>query len=153
MHQKSALAQHAKKRAERAQAEVTEAETKHAEAEAERRTAFVRDEGPMPKRKCADEDGAPRKRAEVSSDSAMPAFWLPSMTPDAAAPASDNDVPRASTTLCTATSEKPHRLVSKHLVPVHFSRRGIDGAEQMYCPCCKKEYTSIARTHGTSPTY
>lgn len=154
VHQKSALAQYAKKRAARATVEANAAETRRAEAEAERRAAFVRDEGPMHKRKHAEEDEAPpRKRAGASSDRGMPAFWLPSMAPevahDAAHDDADTEAPRASTTLCTAAADKPHKLLSKHLVPVRFSTRHIDGGEQMYCPCCMKEYTSVARTHGT----
>ena len=86
----------------------------------------------------------------------MPAFWRPSMAPEVSREEQEKaqaalDDERPSTTLCTATSDKPHKLLSKHLIPVHFSVRKMEQEEQMYCPCCKKEFSLVSRTNGTSP--
>ena len=84
-----------------------------------------------------------------------PAFWLPSQAPEHVSSADssltlvDN---RASTTMCTASSENPHKLLSKNLVDVCFHERQVDGDSQLYCPCCKKEYSPTSRTHGVYAT-
>lgn len=151
--QKSILAEHAKRREDRAQEEHKEAAQAKATADAERVAIFERNESfiaPGSKRKIEEVAYTPRKRAEPSDHaSSMPAFWLPNLAPQAHDHVTPDTCARVSTTLCTAA--KPHKLLAKHLVHVCFSKRQRDGQDQTFCPCCKKEYTNVSQTYVLRP--
>ncbi|EDP45483.1 hypothetical protein MGL_0472 [Malassezia globosa CBS 7966] len=176
---KRALADHAQRRSDRARIAADKAAEAYEREAKNRVAAFARNDGPVSwqttnngKRKHDDDDGggSAEKRASMhkgseslapsstsaSSHTAMPAFWLPSMAPEVSREEQEKaqaalDDERPSTTLCTATSDKPHKLLSKHLIPVHFSVRKIEQEEQMYCPCCKKEFSLVSRTNVLRP--
>lgn len=153
LKQKSVLAEHAKRCEDRAQEEHKEAAEVQASADAERVATFERNESliaPGSKRKHEETGDTPRKRAESSdAASSMPAFWLPNMAPQAHDQGAKSSPERASTTLCTAA--RPHKLLAKHLVQVHFSIRPREGQDQTFCPCCKKEYTNVSQTYVLRP--
>lgn len=156
--QKKQLAALAQRQAEADEAREAAAAKATAQAQAERVAAFAQSASlaSSSKKRAASpsqDERAPQRRVnERSHDDHLPAFWLPSLAPtyessDASAtPAAD----RPSTTMCLGVGTTPHKLTAKMLVDVHFSERTVDGTEQVYCPCCRKECTRLAKTSGTS---
>ncbi|PKI82759.1 hypothetical protein MVES_003263 [Malassezia vespertilionis] len=160
--QKSQLSMLAKQRDElRAKEQEKKMEAEQA-ASRRRIEAFALGESstvhPTLKRKLGDDECSPREHTEkhgktearIKSDATMPAFWLPSMAPQADAnPSAMLAQDRVSTTLCIAG--KPHKLTyviyipnssTKGLVDVHFAKRTTDTKPQLYCPSCKKEFST-----------
>jgi len=90
------------------------------------------------------------ERADASRDTA--AFWLPTRAPeierDETAVLEEQD--RPSTPLCVAGAA-PHKLTAKGLIDVRFSVRTVEGTAQLYCPCCKKEFSTASQTHVLRP--
>lgn len=152
VQQKTKLADYAQKREDALRKKADEALAAQQQAQAERVAQFAQGNSIISQKRKLEEDvSETRKRVAAGETRATPAFWLPSQTPehesdgDSSFTLVDN---RASSTMCTATSA-PHKLLLKHLVDVRFHERERDGASQLYCPCCKKEYSAISQTHGT----
>ncbi|WFD22801.1 hypothetical protein MEQU1_001478 [Malassezia equina] len=151
VQQKTKLADYAQQREEAMRKKAHEAQAAEQQAHAERVAQFAQGDAILSQKRKREEDASyERKRVAAGETRETPAFWLPSQAPehdrhmdDSLALADD----RASTTMCTASSEKPHKLLSKHLVDVHFHERKVDGDKQLYCPCCKKEYSALSKTH------
>lgn len=151
MTQKTQLAEHAKRRAELVQRRAEQHAEDAAKAERAKIAAFEESTNALPKdakRKREADDAGPDAK-KPAAHAANPAFWLPSMAPEAETDELqelDKDE-RPSTTLCIAGSDKPHKLTRKGLVPVHFSTRTVDTQRQYFCPSCKKELALAAQVH------
>lgn len=156
VHQKTKLAEFSQQREDALRSKAQEAQAAEQEAQAKRVAQFAQGDAIITqKRKLDDDETETRKRMAAGETRSTPAFWLPSQAPEHVSSADssltlvDN---RASTTMCTASSENPHKLLSKNLVDVCFHERQVDGDSQLYCPCCKKEYSPTSRTHGVYAT-
>lgn len=153
--QKKQLAEHAKRRTELLQRLRDQEVDDAARAEREKIATFERTAHALPnesskrKREDSEASGKEKQSKSEASQEGNPAFWLPSMAPEAEADLlqelAEND--RPSTTLCIAGSDKPHKLTMKGLVPVHFSTRTVDTKKQYYCPSCKKEFALASQVH------
>lgn len=79
-----------------------------------------------------------------SSKSALPSFWVPSLTPntDANEIAASKAVKLAP--ICPGSSEThKHTYSLKSLVEVHFTEeKGSDGTVSRVCPSCKKNLSN-----------
>jgi len=152
VQQKTKLADYARQREDALRKKEYEAQAAEQQAQAKRVAQFAQGDAIISqKRKLEEEDSEARKRLAAGETRSTPAFWLPSQTPEHECGADSSLTfvdDRASTTMCTASSEKPHKLLSKNLVNVCFHERKRDGDSQLYCPCCKKEYSAISQTHG-----
>lgn len=152
VQQKTKLADYAQQREEAMRKKAHEAQAAEQQAQAERVAQFAQGDAILSQKRKREEDASyERKRVATGETRETPAFWLPSQAPEHERHTEDSITladDRASTTMCTASSEKPHKLLSKHLVDVHFHERKVDGDKQLYCPCCKKEYSALSKTHG-----
>ncbi|KAA8652406.1 hypothetical protein EYZ11_002859 [Aspergillus tanneri] len=93
------------------------------------------------------------KREKSESKSALPSFWVPSLTPT-----TDPDEIAANqavklTPICPASSEdKRHGYSLKSLVDVHFTEeKTTDGSVARICPSCKKTLTNGLKAMLTKP--
>ncbi|KAJ1960449.1 hypothetical protein IWQ62_004229, partial [Dispira parvispora] len=92
-----------------------------------------------------------RTKSTSAESTALPSFWLPSLTPEAAESAVVID--RLHTT-CTAVSP-PHRISLKKLVEVHFTvpTTATSDSTTAMCPSCRKSLNNgvklaLAKTCG-----
>ena len=80
-----------------------------------------------------------------STKKALPSFWVPSKTPQAASDeVSVTPINEKCDVKCMATSD-PHSIVLKKLVPVVFKFGTDDEKDKPVCPSCLKEYTNGSR--------
>ncbi|KAL4780635.1 hypothetical protein BJX76DRAFT_364167 [Aspergillus varians] len=88
-----------------------------------------------------------------SSKSALPSFWVPSLTPgtDANEIAANKTV-KLSPVCPGSTETNQHSYSLKALVDVHFTEEaGEDGAMVRVCPSCKKTLTNTVKVMLTKP--
>ncbi|KAJ5669019.1 hypothetical protein N7462_010089 [Penicillium macrosclerotiorum] len=93
-----------------------------------------------------------REKSE-SSKSALPSFWVPSLTPttDANEIAANKSVKLAP--VCPGSTEtKKHNYSLKSLVDVHFTEeKASDGTVSRVCPSCKKNLSNGLKAMLTKP--
>ncbi|KAL2854551.1 hypothetical protein BJX68DRAFT_30083 [Aspergillus pseudodeflectus] len=95
---------------------------------------------------------AKREKSE-SNKSALPSFWVPSLTPgtdpnEIAA----NKVVKLNPVCPGSTEGNQHSYSLKSLVEVHFTEEaGADGSMVRVCPSCKKTLTNTAKVMLTKP--
>ncbi|PWY70495.1 hypothetical protein BO70DRAFT_365436 [Aspergillus heteromorphus CBS 117.55] len=93
------------------------------------------------------------KKEKESNKSALPSFWVPSLTPttDPNEIAANKAVKLAP--ICPASSEtNRHSYSLKSLVEVHFTEeKGSDGSMARVCPSCKKTLTNALKATLTKP--
>ncbi|RAH50048.1 putative RING finger domain protein [Aspergillus brunneoviolaceus CBS 621.78] len=92
-------------------------------------------------------------RREKDAKSALPSFWVPSLTPS-----TDPDEIAANKTvkltpICPASTESnKHGYSLKALVDVHFTEeKGSGGETTRVCPSCKKTFTNGLKAMLTKP--
>ncbi|KAJ5387174.1 hypothetical protein N7509_009715 [Penicillium cosmopolitanum] len=94
-----------------------------------------------------------KKEKSESSKSALPSFWVPSLTPntDANEIAASKAVKLAP--ICPGSSEThKHTYSLKSLVEVHFTEeKGSDGTVSRVCPSCKKNLSNGLKAMLTKP--
>ncbi|KAJ5988369.1 hypothetical protein N7481_003579 [Penicillium waksmanii] len=94
-----------------------------------------------------------KKEKSESSKSALPSFWVPSLTPntDANEIAASKAVKLAP--ICPGSSEThKHTYSLKSLVEVHFTEeKGSDGSVSRVCPSCKKNLSNGLKAMLTKP--
>ncbi|KAL5337717.1 hypothetical protein BJX70DRAFT_225472 [Aspergillus crustosus] len=94
-----------------------------------------------------------RREKSESSKSALPSFWVPSLTPGT----DPNEVVINKAVklnpICPgATDSNKHSYSLKALVDVHFTEEaGADGATVRVCPSCKKTLTNTVKVMLTKP--
>ncbi|KAL3431202.1 hypothetical protein BDV09DRAFT_153438 [Aspergillus tetrazonus] len=94
-----------------------------------------------------------RREKSESSKSALPSFWIPSLTPGT----DPNEVAANKTVklspICPGSTESnKHGYSLKSLVDVHFTEEaGADGATVRVCPSCKKTLTNTVKAMLTKP--
>ncbi|PYH95804.1 hypothetical protein BO71DRAFT_350720 [Aspergillus ellipticus CBS 707.79] len=93
------------------------------------------------------------KKEKESSKSALPSFWVPSLTPTT----DPNEIAANKTVkltpICPASSDdNRHSYSLKSLVEVHFTEeKGSDGSMARVCPSCKKTLTNGLKAMLTKP--
>ncbi|KAJ5485657.1 hypothetical protein N7539_005645 [Penicillium diatomitis] len=125
------------------------------EVDGKRRKVFELDDKEMA-RVARQEQGrlkAELKKEKDSSKSALPSFWVPSLTPS-----TDHDAITASkavklTPICPGSNENhKHGYSLKSLVEVHFTEeKGSDGTVSRVCPSCTKTLSNAVKAMLTKP--
>ncbi|KAL6239659.1 hypothetical protein BDW75DRAFT_101035 [Aspergillus navahoensis] len=94
-----------------------------------------------------------RKEKAESSKSALPSFWVPSLTPGTdPTEITANKTVKLSPICPGSTESNKHGYTLKLLVDVHFTEEtGPDGAMVRVCPSCKKTLTNTVKVMLTKP--
>ncbi|PYI08883.1 putative RING finger domain protein [Aspergillus sclerotiicarbonarius CBS 121057] len=140
-------------------AETTEAlvafKAREVEVDGKRKKVFELDEKEMAKMAREEQERLKDelKREKESNKSALPSFWVPSLTPttDPNEIAANKAVKL--TPICPAsTDSNRHSYSLKSLVEVHFTEeKGSDGSMARVCPSCKKTLTNGLKAMLTKP--
>ncbi|KAJ6016191.1 hypothetical protein N7540_010782 [Penicillium herquei] len=124
-----------------------------AEASAKRKKVFELDEEEIRKAENERMKEELKKEKNESSKSALPSFWVPSLTPntDADEIAANKTVKLAP--MCPGSTETDrHNYSLKSLVEVHFTEeKTADGSASRICPSCKKNLSNGLKAMLTKP--
>ncbi|KAJ5329734.1 hypothetical protein N7452_010124 [Penicillium brevicompactum] len=93
------------------------------------------------------------KDAKNGSKSALPSFWVPSLTPGTDADEITANKAVKLTPICPgSTDESRHAYSLKSLVDVHFTEeKATDGTVSRVCPSCKKNLSNGLKAILTKP--
>ncbi|RAL15142.1 putative RING finger domain protein [Aspergillus homomorphus CBS 101889] len=92
-------------------------------------------------------------RVQKDAKSALPSFWVPSLTPSTDPDEIAANKPVKLTPICPASTEtNKHGYSLKGLVDVHFTEeKGAGGELARVCPSCKKTFTNGLKAMLTKP--
>ncbi|KAL4909330.1 hypothetical protein BDW74DRAFT_80205 [Aspergillus multicolor] len=94
-----------------------------------------------------------KKEKSESNKSALPSFWVPSLTPGTDPNEITANMKVKLSPICPGSTESnKHGYSLKSLVDVHFTEEpGADGAMVRVCPSCKKTLTNTVKVMLTKP--
>ncbi|KAF7624509.1 putative RING finger domain protein [Aspergillus flavus] len=147
---------HKKRKAEEATEALAAFKAREIEVDGKRKKVFELDEKEMARVAREEQERLKqqlKKEKSESSKSALPSFWVPSLTPNT----DPNEIAANKavklTPVCPgSTDEHRHSYSLKSLVDVHFTEeKASDGSMARICPSCKKTLTNGLKAMLTKP--
>ncbi|KAE8393217.1 hypothetical protein ETB97_005048 [Aspergillus alliaceus] len=158
-HKSSGQAQndnHKKRKAEEATEALAAFKAREIEVDGKRKKVFELDEKEMARVAREEQERLKqelKKEKSESSKSALPSFWVPSLTPNTDPNEIAANKAVKSAPVCPgSTDEHRHSYSLKSLVDVHFTEdKTSDGSMARICPSCKKTLTNGLKAMLTKP--
>ncbi|EAW06377.1 putative RING finger domain protein [Aspergillus clavatus NRRL 1] len=147
---------HRKRKAEEAEEALAAFKAREIEVDGKRKKIFELDEKEMARVAREEQERLKRelkREKSEASKSALPSFWVPSLTPttdpnEIAA----NKVVKMTPICPGSTDENRHGYSLKSLVEVHFTEeKATDGTVARICPSCKKNLSNGLKAMLTKP--
>ncbi|KAE8383383.1 hypothetical protein BDV26DRAFT_138023 [Aspergillus bertholletiae] len=147
---------HKKRKAEEATEALAAFKAREIEVDGKRKKVFELDEKEMARVAREEQERLKqelKQEKSESSKSALPSFWVPSLTPNTDPnEIAANKVVKLSPVCPGSTDKHRHSYSLKSLVDVHFTEeKASDGSMARICPSCKKTLTNGLKAMLTKP--